>query len=128
MTKKLSYNEIDEHPITKREEGFSVKVKAVLHTNGKGLWSRAIANVKVELLEYDKPAGHSLGELRVYFDEKHWPVDKFGLIYTDDLFLKELHGLLKKHNLLQDYDVDYSEQGMQGDDYVSCDVYHKSFK
>ena len=114
--------------INSPEESFVLDVDEVLHTNGKGMWSRAIADVKVETLDFDKPEGYDLGELKVFFDEKHWPVDEFGLIYTDPLFMKELHALLKKHNLLQNHNVDYSEQGMQGDDYVSCDVYPELFE
>jgi len=60
------------------------------------------------------------GELRVYFDEDTWNTDVDGLIYTDALFGIELL------NLLTDYGIQgsvcYSEQGMQGYDYVSFDV------
>jgi hypothetical protein len=61
------------------------------------------------------------GELRVYFDIDTWDVNELGLIYTDGQFMGELRALLKAHGLPGD-DVSYSEQGMQGDDYVSCDV------
>lgn len=68
--------------------------------------------------------GETYGELRIYFNKKDWNIDKDGLIYTDDLFLKGL----KKHlvelgcSVRASRDVDYSEQGMQDDDFVSCDV------
>jgi len=61
------------------------------------------------------------GELRVYFNTATWDVDKDGLIYTDSLFLEELCGLLTSMGI-DASDVSYSEQGMQGDNYVSCDV------
>ena len=59
------------------------------------------------------------GELCVYFNDKHWDVNIDGLIYTDKQFLQDLNAFLAQHGLPA---VSYSEQGMQGDDYVSCDV------
>jgi len=43
------------------------------------------------------------------------------LIYTDSDFLNELQEFLNQHNLAGG-DVTYSEQGMQGDNYVSLDI------
>jgi hypothetical protein len=65
-----------------------------LHTNGSGYWSSTAKAVRV---------------------------DKLGLIYTDKLFRQELRAYLQAEGYAGD-DVDYSEQGMQGDNYVSCDV------
>jgi hypothetical protein len=64
------------------------------------------------------------GELMVRFDLASWDTDKDGLIYTDDQFLKELHTFLKSQGFTVEAsdDVSYSEQGMQGDEYVSLDV------
>ena len=47
-----------------------------------------------------------------------------GLIYTDKLFLQELRAYLQTigFSKAEANDVSYSEQGMQGDAYVSCDV------
>lgn len=61
------------------------------------------------------------GELRVYFNTKVWNVKVNGLIYTDRLFLQELRTMLDNMGF-NGSDVGYSEQGMQGDDYVSLDV------
>ena len=61
------------------------------------------------------------GELRVRFNAKTWDVNKDGLIYTDTLFLEELCDLLTQLGI-DASDVSYSEQGMQGDTYVSLDV------
>jgi hypothetical protein len=74
------------------------------------------------------------GELRVFFDATSWPVDTLGLVYTDKLFLKELQEKLVEKKVCSkkaSKDVSYSEQGMQGSDYVSCDVgeeFIKSFR
>jgi hypothetical protein len=61
------------------------------------------------------------GELRVYFNTATWDVNKQGLIYTDKQFMRELKELLTTMGF-DAGDVSYSEQGMQGDTYVSCDV------
>lgn len=64
------------------------------------------------------------GELRVYFDVKTCDVRKDGLIYTDDQFIAELKAALNDMGFEPEEvdDVYYSEQGMQGEDYVSFDV------
>ena len=43
------------------------------------------------------------------------------MIYTDTQFKRELREFLTAHGL-PGADVEYSEQGMQGDDYVSRDI------
>ena len=98
------------------------KVTAVLTTNGLGLWSTTAKDVKI--VGMDVPYindDQNFGELRVYFDTKSWDVNQDGLIYTDDLFMTQLQCLLTQLGY-DGNDVDYSEQGMQGRNYVSCDV------
>jgi hypothetical protein len=72
---------------------------------------------------YDKNGFPKFGELRVFFHKKSWNPEKHGLIYTDSLFLKELKIHLKKIKV--EGKIDYSEQGMQGNNYVSLDVDNK---
>lgn len=67
------------------------------------------------------------GELKVVFSLETWNTDIDGLIYTDKRFLKELRAFLNKHGL-PGKDVDYSAQGMQGDNYVSLNVGTKFMK
>jgi hypothetical protein len=98
------------------------KVNATLNTNGNGYWSRAKAAVEITEMgiAYINDE-RDFGELRVYFNKATWDVHKLGLIYTDKQFMQELKELLT--NLGFDAsDVSYSEQGMQGNGYVSCDV------
>lgn len=108
-----------------------MKVNVELNTSGKGLWSKVSRPVTVTRLEVPYVAeDFSFGELRAYFDEGSWEVSRDGLIYTDPEFLK---GLLKFLRFLFDpslteEDVNYSEQGMQGRDYVSLDVEEKFIK
>jgi len=99
-----------------------------LSTDGKGYWSNAVKSVGVTALslgyicdpeeEGEEP---DFGELRVHFNTTTWRPDKDGLIYTDKLFMHGLQNYLTSIGLCGD-DVGYSEQGMQGDNYVSCDV------
>ncbi len=103
--------------------------KVIFHTDGKrGLWSdvaKAVTVTNIDLGQGTVWEGDSddeaFGELRVYFDTATWDTQEDGLIYTDTLFLKELQEFLNAHGL-PGKDVCYSEQGMQGDDYVSLDA------
>ena len=109
--------------------------KVIFHTDGKrGLWSdvaKAITITDITLGKGTVWEGESddeaFGELRVVFDTDTWATSKDGLIYTDRLFLKELQEFLTAHGL-PGKDVSYSEQGMQGDDYVSLDAGGKFYK
>ena len=107
-----------------------IKVSATLNTNGRGYWSRTatavdITKMDLQYCNIDK----DFGELCVYFatddfSANEWDVSTDGLIYTDKLFLQELRAYLQTIGFseAEAMDVSYSEQGMQGDAYVSCDV------
>ena len=87
---------------------------------GDGLWSTVkgsveIVNMQMGYINDEK----DFGELCVYFNTADWNVKVDGLIYTDKQFMRELNAFLVAQGLAE---VSYSEQGMQGDDYVSCDV------
>jgi hypothetical protein len=100
----------------------------ILNTDGKGLWSRQAKPVIVTgldcIITKMEDEDKLFGELMVRFDLASWDIDKHGLIYTDDQFLEELHTFLKSQGFTVEAsnDVSYSEQGMQGDEYVSLDV------
>jgi hypothetical protein len=96
-----------------------------LHTNGKGLWSDKATTVTVEALDLLYISNErDFGELCIHFNTNDWDVDTDGLIYTDPLFKEELRAYLQQLGFTAEEanDVDYSEQGMQSDNYVSCDV------
>lgn len=99
-----------------------IKVNTVLNTCGDGYWSSEARKVTITGLDlaYEDEDG-DFGELRVHFTKRSWNVDKLGLIYTDSQFESELSAFLTSIGL-DGSDVGYSEQGMQGDDYVSLDV------
>ena len=96
-----------------------------LHTNGGGYWSNTAKAVDVTRLDLQYcTAERDFGELCVYFTSASWDVDTMGLIYTDKLFMQELREYLVSLGFTAEEanDVSYSEQGMQTDEYVSCDV------
>ena len=99
-----------------------LKERVYFETSGDGYWSDVAKEVDIEdmRIAYVSDEG-DFGELRVYFDTSDWKVERDGLIYTDKLFLQQLRSFLNSYGLEGD-DVDYSEQGMQGDDFVSLDV------
>lgn len=96
--------------------------QTIFSTSGNGYWSRAVKPVLITNMRvaYVNDEG-DFGELRVFFDTKFWDVNVDGLIYTDSQFLADLREFCVKQGLVGT-DVDYSEQGMQGDNYVSLDV------
>jgi hypothetical protein len=105
-------------------------VYTTLHTNGNGYWSntaKAVDITKLDLLYITNE--RDFGELCIHFatDElgcNCWDTATNGLIYTDKQFLSELRVYLQTIGFseAEANDVNYSEQGMQGDTYVSCDV------
>jgi hypothetical protein len=98
------------------------KVQATLNTAGDGYWSDTAKAVEVTAINLAYTNDElDFGELRVYFNTRTWDVRKDGLIYTDSMFMTQLRDLLADMGY-DASDVDYSEQGMQGDNYVSCDV------
>lgn len=112
-----------------------MQVNIEAHTNGKGHWTeeqRMVQIIKLgigysSLTYYPEDPFH--GELRAYFEPSgfthgSWNVAGHGLIYTDRLWLKEFKAGLRQLGLSIKavQNVSYSEQGMQGDNYVSLDV------
>ena len=107
-----------------------MQIFTTLHTNGSGYWSNIAKAVDVTALDLQYISNDKdFGELCVHFavddfPSNCWDVNTMGLIYTDKLFKRELREYLVSLGFTQAEadDVNYSEQGMQGDNYVSCDV------
>ena len=98
------------------------KLTSILSTDGSGYWSDVAKDVKIvgyDLVYVNEE--RDFGELRVYFDTKSWDCDKYGLIYTDKQFARNIRYLFDRLNM-DGSDIGYSEQGMQGDNFVSFDV------
>ena len=114
--------------VTRTEDGYmlDIPVNKMFTTCGDGYWSTVAKEVFVEsinmFINADKEAGD--GDLQAYFTEETWN-DSYGLIYTDSAFLECVHTALIKAGISIEAaeDVCYSEQGMQGDNYVSMDAY-----
>ena len=102
-----------------------MNVFTTLHTNGLGYWSSKATAVDIEelRLQYCNPE-KDFGELCVHFASYSWDTTVDGLIYTDKQFMSELRVYLQTIGFTEAEanDVSYSEQGMQDDEYVSCDV------
>ena len=97
------------------------------NTNGLGYWSNkakavGIVDMRVAYINDER----DFGELRVYFNTEDWDVNTDGLIYTDKQWRNELQAFLDTHGL-PGKDISYSEQGMQGDNYVSMDIVTAKF-
>lgn len=96
-----------------------------LHTNGNGYWSNTAKAVTVEALDLQYISNErDFGELCIHFNTATWDTAVDGLIYTDPLFMQELRAYLQTIGFTEAEanDVSYSEQGMQDEEYVSCDV------
>jgi hypothetical protein len=97
------------------------------NTNGLGYWSRAVKAVEIVDMQVTYINDErDFGELRVYFNTDTWDVNKDGLVYTDKQFMQECKAFLDAQGL-PGKDICYSEQGMQGDNYVSCDIVTAKF-
>jgi hypothetical protein len=104
---------------------FDQTVNFVTHTNGRGYWSTVSGCVKIDrvrLAYLDDEL--DFGELRAYFDAREWNTNTDGLIYTDPTWIQSFRNCMAtlgfSESALQD--IDYSEAGMQGSNYVSMDV------
>lgn len=94
---------------------------AIVRTDGRGIWSDAQKRVKVTHMKMDYISeDKQYASFRVYFTKESWSVSKHGLIYTDDQFLREMRKLLVKKGFKGVRGFGYTEQGMQGNTYVSC--------
>lgn len=105
------------------------------HTNGKGLWSDEARPVHINQIGFGYkstdyyPEDPFNGELRAYYENSgftsgSWNNDAYGLIYTDKLWMKEFKAALRTIGFSQKavQNISFSEQGMQGSNYVSMDV------
>lgn len=95
------------------------KIKA-FGPNSRGLWGTNPQSIefKIKDVEYEDNL------LNVYLEK--YNSKETGLIYTDPRFLRMLQAYLIRFGI--DADIHYSEQGMQGDDYVNFDFNFKGFR
>ncbi len=99
-----------------------MQFKHLIGTAGDGLWSGEAKNVQLTDIHVPYITDEKdFGELRVIFDISNWDIHTDGLIYTDQHFINTLSVLLFTKGFAVT-DISYSEQGMQGENYVSFDV------
>jgi hypothetical protein len=107
-----------------------LKLITAIPTSGTGRWSKVVKSVDVTHLtlavssSVSATEGQQWGELKVYFDPKTWDNTQDGLVYTDEPFAVKLQHRLRVLGLA-DADIEYSEQDMQGEDYISFDAGQK---
>jgi hypothetical protein len=95
--------------------------KVIFNTAGDGYWSNVSKPVEIVDMRINYVNDEQdFGELCVYFNTDTWNVNTDGLIYTDSQFKIDLMKFVTEHGLV--VDLCYSEQGMQGNNYVSLDV------
>lgn len=106
-----------------------MKVDLTLHTDGSGFWSMEARSVHIAeiVLNYFSGSAGGYGELIAVFDD--WDPKESGLVYTDELWIKEFREALASLGVPAKCvaAVNYSEQGMQGEKYVSMDACHDFF-
>ena len=100
-----------------------------INTAGDGYWSDIAKTVLVEYISCDVTEP-DFSELCVKFNTQTWDVQSDGLIYTDSAFIEGLRNALLRAGFSKAAvaEVEYSEQGMQGNNYVSFDVGAKFIK
>jgi hypothetical protein len=105
---------------------FSKTVNWQTHTDGTSMWAEGLVRT-VQILEVDLRNCNDeqdFGELCARFNTRDWDSQKDGLIYTDRRWIEEFRALMRTLGFSPRAveDINYSEQGMQGYNYVSMDV------
>lgn len=122
-----------------RQESSTVlipKTPMLCLTKGDSYWSHAnettvrISKIEMEVGEayvdlYDYGVFLPI-YLKAFFPKKSWNTDKYGLIYTDTLWIENFRAAFKVRFPAMAWmarKIDYTEEGMQGDNYVSLSVH-----
>jgi hypothetical protein len=101
------------------------------HTNGVSYWNNTLKRVRltkivinIELTPTDDEE-YMFFDMNVFFTKNSWDISKDGLIYTDKGFIQEFRNILISLGFDPEAsaDVRYSEQGMQGENWVNFDAY-----
>jgi hypothetical protein len=105
---------------------FDRKVSFVTRTDGRGYWSTvARKSIRINRVAVASVSDNGeYGELRAYFDESEWNVESDGLIYSDQAWMKSFRSCMATlgFSVQALAAISYTEQGMQGTEYVSLDV------
>lgn len=104
---------------------FDREVNFVTRTSGDGYWSIQIKTVRINrVIVASVSDDGEFGELRAYFDPAEWDIDNDGLIYSDMGWMRSFSSCMATlgFSVQALADITYTEQGMQGESYVSLDV------
>jgi len=106
---------------------FDRQVNFVTSTYGTGYWSTVAKTVcvnRVAVASVSDDGEYEYGELRAYFDPSEWNFESDGLIYSDQAWIKSFRSCMASlgFSVQALADIGYTEQGMQGENYVSLDV------
>ena len=102
-----------------------VPVEQAFVVGGDGYWTKESKPVMIDKMSIEYIAeDDQFGELRLYFDTDEWDVQDDNVIYTDNQFINEFKDWLTTIGFTAAAldQLDYSERGMQGDDFVSFDI------
>lgn len=122
-----------------RQESFTVlvpKTPMLCLTKGDGFWSHADATT-VSISKIELEVGEAYVDmynyrpflpiyLKAFFPKKSWNTEKQGLIYTDSLWIKNFRAAFKVRFPALAWmanKINYTEQGMQGGNYVSMNAH-----
>ena len=95
-----------------------------LSTNGTSLWHSQPATKVSGYLKFEARQGQPDlgGWAEFYFNKEDWNTNKQGHIYTDNGFVSELWKALLDREFKHYDDINYSEYGLQSNEYVHFDV------
>jgi len=98
-----------------------MKTNIKITTSGDGFWSKVSKTVTVTKIEFDPE--DEFQSVNIFFDTSTWDVKQDGLIYTDIGFEAAVTAFLYTNWPGVDWSrLRYTEQGMQGRDYVSMEL------
>lgn len=120
----------------KNKKGWTKKLfplYGIAETDGKGLWTNLKRQVKIVGITVSHVDTEDLNFMcfEAHFNKKTWNTHHHGLIYTDRRWIKEFRRIMRdKFALSVDCveDIDYTEQGAQGEGYVSLCIGKNSKK
>lgn len=97
-------------------------------TYGNGFWSDVEKKVKVTKIAPDTVWPGYI-TFKAFFNKSDWNTNKHGLIYTDSNWIRDFRKNLIKLGISPKIanSIDYTEQGMQGDNYVSVETDNNKF-
>ncbi len=98
-----------------------MRTKTKIKTSGDGIWSNQTKFVTITRIEFDPT--DEFESVNIHFDTSTWDVSKDGLIYTDHGFQAAVITFLYMNWPGVEWNrLEYTEQGMQGVDYVSMEL------